>query len=225
MKSAVLPVLRQAGWLKESAPGLPDALLAEGRIVHRDAGQWAQAEGDERGGLFILIEGLLHSYCAGRGGREVLLGMVEPGAILGHATRFSGGPRLVTAICVEPATLLEISEAALERVAEHCPDIWRAIAVAAYDNMRSALRMAADLLTLTPRQRLAGRLAAAAERMTGETLPIRQDMLGEMTGLSRKTVNGHLAAFARAGLVRTGYGRIIVLDPAGLRAVAGLITK
>lgn len=221
MKSAALPVLRQAAWLKESAAGLPEALLAEGLIVHRDAGQWAQAEGDERGGLFILIEGLLHSYCAGWGGQEVLLGMVEPGAILGHATRFSGGPRLVTAICVEPATLLEVSEAALERVAERCPEIWRAIAVAAYDNMRSALRMAADLLTLTPRQRLAARLIAAADRTTGGMLPIRQDMLGEMTGLSRKTVNGHLAAFARAGLVRTGYGRIAVVDPAGLRAVAG----
>jgi CRP/FNR family cyclic AMP-dependent transcriptional regulator len=44
--------------------------------------------------------------------------------------------------------------------------------------------------------------------------------LGEMIGLTRKTVNLHLAEFERSGLVEVGYGRIRLCDLLGLRAVA-----
>ena len=45
-------------------------------------------------------------------------------------------------------------------------------------------------------------------------------MLGEMTGLTRKTVNAHLSAFAREGLIEIRYGGLLLRDPAGLQAVA-----
>ena len=41
-----------------------------------------------------------------------------------------------------------------------------------------------------------------------------------MLGLSRKTVNGHLAEFERQGLGLRGYGALEVCDRAGLRRVA-----
>ena len=37
-----------------------------------------------------------------------MIGPSGPGSVLGHATRFSGGPPLVTAISVEPSMLLEV---------------------------------------------------------------------------------------------------------------------
>jgi CRP/FNR family cyclic AMP-dependent transcriptional regulator len=113
-----LGVLRQANWLKAYPIELAERLLAEGRLVHLNAGEWAQSEGDDRSGLYVVMEGVLHTYCSAPGDRLVMIGLAEAGAVLGHATRFSGGPRLVTAVCVEPCVLLEISEAALERVAE-----------------------------------------------------------------------------------------------------------
>jgi len=141
-----LRVLRDADWLKQYPITLAERLLAEGTLMRLNVGEWAQAEGDTRNGLFVVIDGLLHSYCAAPGDRLVMIGFAEPGSVLGHATRYSGGPRLVTAICVEPTILLEISEAALDRVAVNSPEIWRAIAGFAYANMRSALRMAAGRL-------------------------------------------------------------------------------
>jgi Mn-dependent DtxR family transcriptional regulator len=41
-----------------------------------------------------------------------------------------------------------------------------------------------------------------------------------MIGVTRKTVNLHLAEFERAGLIRLGYGRIELTDCEGLRGVA-----
>ncbi|MGH6782729.1 MAG: Crp/Fnr family transcriptional regulator [Sphingomonadaceae bacterium] len=221
-----LRVLRAAEWLKDYPTELAQSLLAEGRLVRLSTGEWAQAEGDDRSGLFVVIDGVLHSYCAAPGDREVMIGLAEAGAVLGHATRFSGGPRIVTAVCVEPSILLEISESALDRVAERQPEIWRAIAGFAYANMRSAVRMAAEVISLRPRERIAARLLAAAgghhQSAPGPAPVIRlsQELLGEMIGVTRKTVNVHLSAFERDGLIEVGYGRILLCDMDRLRAVA-----
>lgn len=194
-------------------------------MVRLGTGEWAQSEGDDLHGLCIVIEGLLHSFCAAPGDREVMIGIVGPGAVLGHATRYSGGPRLVTAICVEPTTVLHLSESDLDDIARQFPELWRAIAKFTYDHMRSALRMAIELAALRPRARVAARLLAMAEttaRAAGQmpVLNISQELLGETMGLTRKTINQHLAQFASRGLIRVGYGRIELLDLAGLHRIA-----
>lgn len=218
-----LGVLRQASWLKGYPVELAERLLNEGRLVRLNAGEWAQSEGDDRSGLYVVMEGALHTYCSAPGDRLVMLGLAEAGSVLGHATRFSGGPRLVTAVCVEPCVLLEISESALERVAEGQPDIWRAIADFTYANMRSVLRMAADAISLPPRQRIAARLLAAGDAGDAARRPIiriSQELLGEMIGVTRKTVNLHLSKLEQDGLLKLGYGRIELCDLERLRLVA-----
>lgn len=224
--NSALRMLRTAGWLKDYPAELAESLAAEGSLVHLNIGEWAQAEGDDRSGLSLVIEGVLHSYCTAPGDRVVMLGLAEAGSVLGHATRFSGGPRLVTAVCVEPSLLLEITEAALDRVAERHPEIWRAIAELSYANMRNIVRMAAEVISLRPRERIAARLLASAGQHNEtakegyRTIRLTQEMLGEMIGLTRKTVNAHLSRFERDGLIEVGYGLIKLHDLNGLRAIA-----
>lgn len=218
-----LEVLSASDWLKDYPGHLARQLVAESRLVRLDVDEWAQVEGDDRSGLFLVIDGALHSFCAAPGGRAVMIGVVGAGAVLGHATRYSGGPRLVTAVCVEPSLLLEISEASLERVAVQFPEVWRAIAGFAYANTRRALQMAAEVISLKPRQRIAARLLAAIDGggLGGTpTLRVSQELLGEMLGLTRKTVNAHLSSFEKMGLVHVGYGKITVINADGLKYIA-----
>jgi hypothetical protein len=49
---------------------------------------------------------------------------------------------------------------------------------------------------------------------------LSQQAIGEMIGVTRKTVNAHLAAFERDQLITASYNRIILRDVAGLRRVA-----
>ena len=102
-----LGVLRQANWLKAYPIELAERLLAEGRLVHLNAGEWAQSEGDDRSGLYVVMEGVLHTYCSAPGDRLVMIGLAEAGAVLGHATRFSGGTGHVFPVCAETRHLLE----------------------------------------------------------------------------------------------------------------------
>ncbi|WP_340586978.1 Crp/Fnr family transcriptional regulator [Erythrobacter alti] len=218
-----LQVLSEVPWLKDYPATLSERLVSEARLIRLGVGEWAQAEGDNRAGLFIVIRGSLHSYCAAPGGRSVLIGVVGPGMVIGHATRYSGGPRLVTAVCVEPSLLLEISEAALDEVASRSPEIWRAIAGFAYAHTRAALRMAAEIISLRPRERIAARLLAMAETESPDDKPVlrvNQELLGEMMGLTRKTVNKHLSSFEQAGLLKIGYGQLEIVDRHGLYDVA-----
>lgn len=222
-RSTVFTVLRQAAWLQGYPDDLVSRLVSEGRLVRLNLGEWAQAEGDDRPGLSVVVLGQLHSYCAAPGDREVLIGLVGPGSVIGHATRYSGGPRLVTAVCVEPTTLLELSVEALDRVGGAAPEIWQAMAGFAYAHMRSAVRMAAEVIALRPRERIAARLLAFHDHSQAtdrHVIKVSQELLGEMMGLARKTINHHLSSFEAVGLIRLGYRKIELTDVAGLKLIA-----
>lgn len=222
-QQAVLNVLWGADWLRGEPKALAAALLARGRLVRLRAGAWAQTEGDEQRGLLLVARGLVHVFCQAAGGRNVLIGHCEAGAVLGHATRFSGGPRVVTAVCAVPCTLLAVSERALEDVARDWPTLWRALAASAYGYTRRTVRALAELIALPPRQRLAARLLLMAAPAHGARRPVvnlTQQAIGEMIGVTRKTINGYLADFERQRLLRTCYQRIVLEDLAGLRRIA-----
>jgi len=135
--------------------------------------------------------------------------------------RFGGGPRLATAVCAEPSLVLRISDAGLMRIARARPDVWQAVAAVVYRQLRGAMQMAADVVALPPRQRIAARLAAYARaRRPPAVLSLSQQALAELTGLSRKTVNLVLGDLERLGLVRRDYARIEILDLRGLDRIA-----
>ena len=220
---AALKVLKGCEWLRGEPAALVEALLSSGRLLHLSAGEWAQTEGDEHRELVVVMQGVVHVSCQAAGNRNVLIGHCEAGAVLGHATRYSGGPRLVTAVCAEPSVLLAVSERALEEVAARWPTLWRALALSAYSYTRRTVRALAELISLPPRQRLASRLLLMASASPGSTVPavrLSQQAIGEMIGVTRKTVNGHLAAFERAQLIKASYNRIILKDVEGLRRLA-----
>lgn len=212
-------ILARSAWVGQGGGGLADLFLSHGRFVALTPGQWVQAEGDDETGLLVVLRGALQLYCQAPGDREVLIGRIGAGAALGQTTRFGGGPRLVTAIAAEDATILQVSDRALGRIAREAPRLWEAVSALLYLQLRNLLELVGDLAALPPRERLARRLALMAA--ASPTLRITQEALGEMVGLTRKTANLHLAAFERQGLVRRAYGGLTVTDVAGLRRVAG----
>jgi CRP/FNR family transcriptional regulator, cyclic AMP receptor protein len=222
-KDMALRVLRACEWLQHEPPAIAEALLAHGRLLHLNGGEWAQAEGDDHRGLVLVISGVVHVSCQAAGQRNVLIGHCEAGSVLGHATRYSGGPRLVTAVCAEPSVLLAVPERGLEEVAAQWPTLWRALATSAYGYTRRTVRALAELISLPPRQRLASRLLlmGTVDGTSGnKVVRLSQQAIGEMIGVTRKTVNVHLAAFEREQLITARYNRIILADPQGLQRIA-----
>src|SRR6516225_550310 len=99
-------VLKKQTWLHGHGVDLVEPLLAHGRLVSFEAGQWTHAEGDEETGILVVIRGLVYVLCKAPGDREVLIGPTAPGGAIGQTTRFGGGPRLVTVQCMNDSLIL-----------------------------------------------------------------------------------------------------------------------
>lgn len=104
----------------------------------------------------------------------------------------------------------------MREIAATEPDVWRNFTELLYGQLAGALLLA-SLLQSPPAKRVAMRLLLLAAQST-KRLPVTQSQLGEMTGLSRKTVNAHLKALEKAGAISLSYGHIAVRNGARLRA-------
>ncbi|MBO9695270.1 MAG: Crp/Fnr family transcriptional regulator [Sphingopyxis sp.] len=218
---AAAAALHLCGWLDGHGADLRGQLLAEGRLRRFTRGQWVSAEGDEEGGLFVVVRGTFQTYAEAVGDREVLLSQVTRGRAFGQSVRFGGGPRLVTAISLGDGLILQADDHALARIAEREPLIWRAIASLHYAQLRAMVQLIAEFTALPPRQRLAARLLRfATGQKDSHRLLLAQQDLADMTGLSRKTVNACLSELEARGLIRRKYASIDIVDLPGLRAYA-----
>lgn len=214
-------ILEGAEWLAPDGLGLAPLLVEHGKLVRRPTGAWVHAEGDEDTGLLIVVDGAVDLFCHGVGEQRVRVGLIGPGAAVGQSVRFGGGPRLVTAVAATPCAILAVSDTALARIAEQKPEIWRAIAKLLYGQLYFALRFGADMLTLPPTQRVAARLSDIAVVTAGlDGLPLSQEALGEMTGLTRKTINTVLRRLQADGVLVCDYRKIVIRDVDRLRDIA-----
>ncbi len=214
----ILDRLAQHDWFRQQPPDQAQALLRAGQLRRLTAGTWVYGEGDEAAGMLAVIEGGLRLYAQAPGGREALVGAMQPGAIMGQSALFGGGPRLVTAICAEDSLLFLLSDRALARVAADHPGVWRDLTGLIYRQLQLAIQVMAERTALSPRAQLAARLLL----MSRETplVQVGQAEMAEMLGVSRKAVNGWLRGWEKAGLVKIGYGAVEVTGRRGLTAEA-----
>lgn len=216
----LLDALRRGRWFAALDPALAEELVAAGRVVALDAGQWIYSEGDEEPGLCLVVEGVLRLEASVGPERDVLLGLAGPGQAIGQSRRFGGGRRIVTARAQRAARVLLVPDAALPGIAARQPSAWPATMALLYDQLDVAVHNAALNLCLGPRQRVAVRLAQLADEQ-GEVAATQAD-LAEMCGLSRKAASGHILALAARGWVEPGYRSLRVIDQIALRRIAGL---
>src|SRR5215471_12452408 len=79
------------------------------------------------------------------------------------------------------------------QIATRRPQIWEAVAALAYQLTRDLVQLLAEAIALPPRQRVAARMVRLAREEDEGGKPVlclSQEVLAEMVGLTRKTVNG-----------------------------------
>ncbi len=215
-----MTVLRRGQWFGALDPRLADALVAAGRTARVAEGQWIYSEGDEETGLCLVLSGSLRMEASAGPDRDVLLGLAGPGQVVGQSRRFGGGRRIITLRAQRDAAVLLVPDALLPGIAATVPGAWAGIISLLYGQLDAAVHNAALNLRLTPRQRVAVRLAQLADD-SGLVAATQAD-LAEMCGLSRKSASGHILALARLGWIAPQYRAIEVKDAVALRTFAGV---
>ncbi|MBB6252363.1 Crp/Fnr family transcriptional regulator [Nitrospirillum iridis] len=224
-KQAAAQVLEARGWLAEQSADLRAEILARGRLRAYADGQAVYRGGDAPDGLYALVSGRMRLATVQEDGREVVILHAGPGHWFGEVSMVDGLPRGQTAVARGDSLVLHLPAQAFARIVDADPRRWANFAGILSRHLRQATHYLGEVLALPTPQRAARLLALLCrleEAGAGPCiLPLSQDDLAGMLGLSRQTTNRALGRLERAGLVRLGYGGIQVPDGAALERYPG----
>ncbi len=115
---------------------------------------------------------------------------------------------------------LRIATGDLRRAFERSPALQSACARFVQSLVTQIMQTAACNARRSLAERCARWLVMTHERVDGNEVRVTHEALSEMLGMRRCGVTVAAAALQQAGLIRTGRGRFVILDRAGLQDVA-----
>jgi CRP-like cAMP-binding protein len=194
----------------------PRVAVAEERLFTR---------GDPCTGLFAIVVGGVRISGIAENGKEAILALLEAPSWFGEISVLDGEPRTHDATATTESLLLHVPQPALDELLAAEPSLWRYLALLATAKLRLAFTVLEDLALVPLSVRLAKRLALMAEGYGDRAsrlraLGVSQEELASMMAMSRQTTNQLLKELETRGLVRLSYGRVEIVDLAGLRRVA-----
>ncbi len=129
-------------------------------------------------------------------------------------------PARARAIVHVPGSALRISGADLRRAIERSPALRSACSEFVQSMVAQVMQTAASNARRSLAERCARWLVMTLERVEGNEVRVTHEALSEMLGMRRSGVTLAAGILQDAGLIRTGRGRITVLEVAQLRAVS-----
>jgi CRP/FNR family cyclic AMP-dependent transcriptional regulator len=216
-----------ASWLDELPEPLARELRSLGVERRYGAGVAIFHHGDEPGSVLLLLDGRVKIALLGPQGREVILGFVGPGELVGDVAALDGGPRSATVEAVDPVRALVVPRAAFERFASARPEAALALLRSLARRLRLADEQRLEFAAYDVVGRVARRLVELCEHHgepveggTVITMPLSQDELAAWTASSREAVAKALHLLRELHCVETHRRRIVVLDLEALRGYA-----
>jgi CRP/FNR family transcriptional regulator, cyclic AMP receptor protein len=201
-----------------------DKLRALGRTRRFPVGAALFHERTEGDAVLVLPSGRVKLSCVTDGGREALLGIREPGDLIGEMSALDGGPRSATATALEPVEVIAVSSEAFTAFLDRTPGVALVLARMIARRLRDADRKRIEYLAQDAVGRVCSRLVELADRF-GETegdgvhieLAITQEELAGWTGSSREAVIRALRALRELGWIETRRRGVTLLDVEQLR--------
>ena len=210
---------------------LPDrrALLGACERQRLAPGEMLFRQGDAvpagAGAFYGVVSGGIKASSLREDGKEAILAVLEPGNWFGEISLLDGLPRTHDATAARDAEVLVLPHAGFERMMKR-PAFALAICRMLAARVRSLYGMVEDATLRSTRARVARRLLLLARgdatqaREPRPVVPVSQEALAMMLGVSRQTLSKELQAMAQAGAIALGYGRIEIASVEKLRALA-----
>jgi CRP-like cAMP-binding protein len=198
-------------------------LASRGRRRKLDKGQILFTEGEDSDSVLILLSGHLKVLRYSQDGDPFIVDTVLPGNSIGEVGVFSKGPRSATVQASEASVVLELPESVIIGLISERPAACIALLERVSEMVRRLTGVAADLVFLDLRQRVAKYLLDRRlpdPRSTNNRLT--QSEVAASIGASRQRVNACLRDFERQGWITMESRQLLVIDPDGLARGARL---
>jgi CRP/FNR family cyclic AMP-dependent transcriptional regulator len=206
--------LEEAELERFSRVAVPRSFPAGTRVFH---------EGDPSDVCYIVREGSFRVTREHSDGRAITLATMGPGEVFGELAMLDGDVRSASAEAITDGELLALPAKDVRALLARHPEISVKLVSALVRRLRAAnVRLSRQSFQTVP-SRVAGVLSQLVTEATpdrgdnGEvTIRMNQADLAQLAGTSRESVSRFLADLERAGVVRSGRGRVTVLFPAKL---------
>jgi CRP-like cAMP-binding protein len=205
------------------------AALGQQMIRRRhDKDDYVFFEGDPADWLVFVADGRVKMIKHSESGRETILATFGPGQIVGEVGVLVGELYPATAQALEPAVTLSLRRSAYVDLVRSHPELAWALIVELGHRLQRAQEIIRSLAVEKVERRVARvllRLASASgERLEGGavriTVPLSRQDIADMAGTVIETAIRTLSRFQRQGLIETTEGRIVLLKPHQLVAIA-----
>jgi CRP/FNR family transcriptional regulator, cyclic AMP receptor protein len=180
-------------------------------------------EGDRSDACYIVRSGSFRVTREHSDGRAITLANLGPGDIFGELAMLDGEVRSASVEATSDGELLALPGGDVRALLGRHPEITVKLVAALVRRLRLANERISRQSFQTVPSRVAGVLSqlVAEEGPGGEgsglTIRMNQVDLAQLAGTSRESVSRFLAELERAGVVRSGRGRVTVLEPMKLR--------
>jgi CRP/FNR family transcriptional regulator, cyclic AMP receptor protein len=195
------------------------------RVVERrfDDRQTIFRRGEPGSSMMAVVEGRVRISIASAAGRELLLGVVEPGQIFGELALLDGGPRSADVSALGACLLLSLDRRDFLSVVQQSPDTAIRLAEMVCGRLRAANDQLEAVALLSVPARLA-RLLLAHEAMARNAVradaALSQGDLGQRIGACRQKVNLYLGRWLAEGALARHGPALVIRDRDRLSAIA-----
>lgn len=206
-----------------SAPD-QQVLLAHAERLRLQPGEMLFRQGAVPGGFYGLLSGTLKISSLREDGREAILVLLEPGNWMGEISLIDGDPRTHDATALTAAEVLVVAQPAFAALMGRV-SFAQAIARLLAGRVRSLYSVLEDTTLRSTRARVAKRLLLLARGdatlalNARPSVPVSQEALAMMLGITRQTLSKELKALQALGAVSMRYRRIEIVSAAKLQAL------
>jgi CRP-like cAMP-binding protein len=226
--------MNESDWLAGSTLFAPmsDELRGrmEKRLVRRsfERDEYLFFEGDPAEWLVFVAQGQVKMIKHSESGRETILATFGPGQIVGEVGVLIGDVYPATAQALEPSLTFSLRHDEYVQLVRSQPDLAWALIVELGRRLQRAHETIRSLAVEKVERRVARVLLRMAsttgERLAGGavsiTLPLSRQDIADMAGTVIETAIRTLSKFQKQGWIETREGRIILLHPHELVAIA-----
>ena len=200
-----------------------DAILAHAIVERYRAGAPIFSKGDPGSSMMAVLTGQVMISVLSLDGKQVVLNIINEGEIFGEIALLDGKERSADAAAMANSELLVVARRSFLPLLDR-PALTRELLSVLCERLRRTSEQVEDVLFLDVEARIAKVLLRLAQGRTPASrgariaLRISQRELGNLVGATRESVNKHLQALRRSGVITLENGAIVIHNPAALES-------
>jgi CRP/FNR family cyclic AMP-dependent transcriptional regulator len=218
-------MLGAAPWAGALESSLRQRVVTETVVRPAPAGSLVCRKGEPVEHWIGVVDGLVKMANVSADGKPTSFTGIPSGGWFGEGSMLKDEPRRYDIVALRDSTIAYVPRTTFMALLDGSVEFNRFLLVQLNERLGQFIGMVEHDRLLGPDARLARGLAGLFNPVLypgiGPTLPISQEELGQLVGLSRQRVNRGLKVLEANRLLRIEYGAVTVLDLPGLRSFEG----